>query len=58
MCGPLTHAFRAVSPYTDDLDILSATVHAGRVQWSEVCEARWRGRDAWVEVQVVPMAER
>lgn len=45
-------------PYTDDSDIISAAVHAGRVRWSEVREARLRGRDARVEVQVVPAAER
>lgn len=45
-------------PYTDDSDIISAAVHAGRVRWSEVREARRRGRDARVEVQVVPAAER
>ncbi len=33
-------------------------MHAGRVRWSEVWEARRRGRDARVEVQVVPAAER
>ncbi|KAI0287334.1 hypothetical protein BC826DRAFT_54611 [Russula brevipes] len=45
-------------PYTDDSDIISAAVHAGRVRWSEVREARRRGRDARVEVQVMPAAER
>jgi hypothetical protein len=45
-------------PYTDDSDVISAAVHAGRVRWSEVWEARRRGRDARVEVQVVPAAER
>ncbi|KAF8270630.1 hypothetical protein EI94DRAFT_1722135 [Lactarius quietus] len=45
-------------PYTDDSDIISAAVHAGRVRWSEVRDARRRGRDARVEVQVVPAAER
>ncbi len=45
-------------PYTDDSDIISAAVHAGRVRWSEVREARRHGRDARVEVQVVPPAER
>ena len=44
--------------YTDDSDIIAAAVHAGRVRWSEVSEARRRGRDARVEVQVVPAAER
>jgi hypothetical protein len=45
-------------PYTDDSDIISVAVHAGRLRWSEVREARRRGRDARVEVQVVPAAER
>ena len=45
-------------PYTDDSDIISAAVHAGRLRWSEAREARRRGRDARVEVQVVPAAER
>jgi Histone deacetylation protein Rxt3 len=45
-------------PYTDDSDIISAAVHAGRVRWSEVSEASRRGQDARVEVQVVPAAER
>ena len=45
-------------PYTDDSDIISAAVHAGRVRWSEVSEARRRGQDARVEVHVVPAAER
>lgn len=45
-------------PYTDDSDVISAAVHAGRVRWSEVREASRHGRDARVEVQVVPAAER
>ena len=45
-------------PYTDDSDVISTAVHAGRVRWSEVREARLCGRDARVEVQVVPSAER
>ncbi|KAH9991182.1 hypothetical protein BJV77DRAFT_558350 [Russula vinacea] len=45
-------------PYTDDSDIISAAVHAGRVRWSDVSEASRRGQDARVEVQVVPAAER
>jgi len=43
---------------TDDSDVISAVVHAGCVWWSEVSEARRRGRDARVTVQVVPAAER
>jgi len=45
-------------PYIDDLDIISATLHAGRVQWIEVREARWCGRDVCVKVQVLPRVER
>jgi hypothetical protein len=45
-------------PYTDGSDIISAAVHTGRVRWSDVLEARRRGRNARVEVQVVPAAER
>lgn len=45
-------------PYTDDSDVISAAVHAGCLRWSDVREARRRGRDARVEVHVVPAAER
>ena len=45
-------------PYTDDWDVISATVYAGHVQWSEVSKVRRRGWDARVVVQVVPAAEK
>ena len=45
-------------PYTDDWDVISTTVYAGHMRWSEVSEARRRGRVARVVVQVVPAAER
>jgi hypothetical protein len=45
-------------PYTNDWDVISAAVHAGHVWWSAVSEARRRGRDVRVVVQMVPAAER